>query len=162
MGGLREEEKWKLDRTGTPEGWLRGGEGFPHLEGHSGAQSRGLGPAFPLSNRPGKSAWLSDRVLCPQRSPPGLAGPGDVGGRPGRSGEAGRRGPPEWEEQKSLLKPRKAAGLPDGVPRSLRTGLGVFCSAEPKLHPHTHHPRPFPVLWVLSIGPNHHPNLTPA
>ena len=27
MGGLRGEEKWRPDRTGTPEGWLREGRG---------------------------------------------------------------------------------------------------------------------------------------
>ena len=31
-GGVRGEEKWRRDGTGAPEGWLGGGEGFPHLE----------------------------------------------------------------------------------------------------------------------------------
>ena len=40
MGGLRGQEKWRLDRTSVPEGWLKG-EGFPRLEGPSGAQIKG-------------------------------------------------------------------------------------------------------------------------
>ena len=64
-----------------------------------GSDQGGANPAFPLPNQPGKSARLSGRVLHPQRSPLSQTGPGDIGGRPGRSGEAGGRGPPKQEEQ---------------------------------------------------------------
>ena len=38
MGGLRGEEKWRPDRTSTPEGWLGGGSGS-----HAWRDPRGLG-----------------------------------------------------------------------------------------------------------------------
>ena len=191
MAELRGEEKWRLDRTGVPEGWLRRGRGS-----HAWRDSQGFGSgkvAFLLPNRLGNSAWLSGRVLCRKeqralapptqvqgdclaprlvpctpKAPPGHMGPGGIGGRPGRSGEAGRRVPPRLEEQKREghlfcpLEPRKLAGLLGGVPHPLRPEAGgPFCSVKPKPHlPYT--PPTFPALWVLSIGPAHCPNLTPA
>ena len=56
---------------------------------------------------------------------------GGIGGRPGRSGEAGRRDPPRLEEQERReghfprpLEPWKPAGLPGEVPCPLRPGVG--------------------------------------
>ena len=77
------------------------GEGFPCLEGPSGARIKGeQAQRFPCPlgrrSRPGPS---------PQRSPLGRVGPGDVGGRPGENREAGGRGSPEPEE------PERSRGL---------------------------------------------------
>ena len=66
MGGLRAEEKWRLDRTGTSEGWLAVG-GVPT----PGLRSEGVWQRFPMPNQPGKFAQLSGQVLRPQRMPPG-------------------------------------------------------------------------------------------
>ena len=76
-----------------PEGWLRGGRGSHAWRGLLGLRSGGAGPAFPLPSRLGKSAWLWDRVLCPQRSPPDPVGPRDVGGRPGENRRSRQQGP---------------------------------------------------------------------
>ena len=47
MGGLRAEEKWRLDRTGTSEGWLAVG-GVPTPEGTlMGSDQRECGNVFP-------------------------------------------------------------------------------------------------------------------
>ena len=95
----------------------------------------------------------------------------DIEERPGRSVEAGGRGPPGPEEEEERrgghlpcpLQPRKPAGLPGEVPHPLRPGVGgmpgPLLLLEPKPHP-PQHPGPFPALWVLSIGLTHHPNLT--
>ena len=78
-----------------------------------------------------------------------------------RRGPAGGAG----EERRALprpLEPRMPAGLPGEVPCPLRPGVGVtpgpLLFLEPKPHP-PQPPGPFPDLWVLSIGPAHHPNL---
>ena len=91
---------------------------------------------------------------------------GGIGGRPGRSGEAGGRGPPRLEEQERRggylshpLEHRKPAELPGEVPCPLRPGVGdtpgSLLFLEPKPHP-PQSPGPFPALWVLSIGPAPH------
>ena len=102
-------------------------------------------------------------VPCPPRAPhphPTPAcriGPLGIGGRPGRSGEAGGRGPPRPEEQERRggrlprqLEPRKPAGLPGEVPCPLRPGVegtpGPLLFLEPKPHP-SQPPGPFPALW---------------
>ena len=166
MGGLRGEEKWRLDRTGTPEGRLRGGRGC-----HAWRDARGLRPggsalsASPVQS-PGKSALLFSRVLHPQKPTLGHVGPGGVGGRLGENSGGRQEGLSRTrgagEEQRAAAPPTQAGkptGLPGGVPCPLRPEacLGPFCSVVPK--PHTPHPPgPFPVLWVLSIGPAHRPN----
>ena len=107
-----------------------------------GSDWGGVGAAFPLLNRLGKSAQLSGWVLHPQRSPLGWVGPGGIGGRLRRSREAGGRGPQGLEEQERNgghllcpLNPRKPAGLPGGVPTPWRPEAGgmpgplLFCRA---------------------------------
>ena len=104
------------------------GEGFPHLEGPSGAWIRGERTQdFPCS-RLGKSARLSGRVLRPQKPPLCHVGPGSVGGEQERPGVGGRRqavrrappGPEEWERSGGRWprppKPGNPAGLPGRVP----------------------------------------------
>ena len=60
------------DRTGAPEGWLRGG-GVPTPGGTFGGLDQGaLCPEFPLPNCLGKSSQLLVWVLHPQRPPSGL------------------------------------------------------------------------------------------
>ena len=124
----------------------------------------------------GLGSLLSSRVGPLPSKPPFLSsahiGPGGLGGRPGRSGEAGGRGPPRPQKQERRggrlphpLEPRKPAGLPGEVPCLLRPRVGgtpgPLLFLEPKPHP-PQPPGPFPALWVLSIGPAHHPNLTLA
>ena len=92
-GGLRGEEKWRLDRTSAPEGWLGGGRvshtwGDPQgLRSGGGCQSR--------ADWAGRPARLPGQILCPQRPLPGHIGPRVVGEREegGRKGETdGERG----------------------------------------------------------------------
>ena len=63
------------------------------------------------------------------------------------------------------LEPRKPARLPGEVSYPLRPVWGgmpePLLFLEPKPHP-PQPPGPFAALWVLSIGPSHHPNLTLA
>ena len=63
------------------------------------------------------------------------------------------------------LEPGEPVGLPGEVPCPLRPGVGgtpgPLLFLEPK--PNCPWPSgPFPALWVLSIGPTHHPNLALA
>ena len=70
------------------------GGGVPTPGGtFGGSDQEGAGPAFPLPNQPGKSAWLLGRVLRPQRPPPGWVSPGGVEGRPGENRRGRREGP---------------------------------------------------------------------
>ena len=56
------EDKWRPDRIGSPEAWLRGGGGVLMLGRTLGGLDQGGGYlAFPLPNWPGKSAWLLAR-----------------------------------------------------------------------------------------------------
>ena len=104
------------------------------------------------------------------KAPPGHVGPwGQRKEAKGRTAEAGRRSPSRLEEQERRggrlphpFMPRKPAGLPGEVLCPLRPGVGATSGPllflEPKPHP-PQHPRPFPALWVLSIGFPHYPNL---
>ena len=61
------------------------------------------------------------------------------------------------------LGPRKPTGLPGEVPCPLRPGVGDKPGSLLFLEPKPHLPQPpgpFSSLWVLGIGPTHHPNLT--
>ena len=116
---------------------------------------------------------LSPQAGTPVSKPhPSCMGHGGIGGRQGRSGEAGRRGPhrPEKQERRRRhlphpLEPKKPAGLPDEVPCPLRPGVGgtpgplLFLELKPQPPQPS---KPFPALWVLSIGPAHPPNLVLA
>ena len=124
-GGVRGKEKWRQNRTHTPEGWLGGGEGLPCLEGPPGAQRiRGSTPSIsPAQSGPGKPVGLPGWVLYPPRPPLGCSGPRGVGGRQGRRGEVDRRGPPESEDQGRCrghfpcpLGPREACRAPGPGP----------------------------------------------
>ena len=106
MGGLRGEEKWRPDRTSTPEGWLGGGSGS-----HAWRDPRGLGlgeraqrfpcpvsleacPALRLGPMPSEALLQPHWSWWHRRE-----------GR-GRTGEAGGRGPPgleEWERSRGQL-----------------------------------------------------------
>ena len=101
-------------------------------------------------------------------------GPGGIGGRPGD--QERQAGGSLQDRRRSRrggvphpLESGKPAGLPGGVPCPLRpeeggmpgTLLLLAPSVQPKPHPQ-HLPGPFPALWVLSMGPAHHPNPTPA
>ena len=73
---------------------------------------RGVHPAFPMPNLPGKSAHLSGWVLCPQRPPLGCVGPGGIRGRlaenrRGRWEESSRTGG-VGEEQRVFASPTRA------------------------------------------------------
>ena len=114
-----------------PRGVAERGEGFPCLEGPSGARIRGVRPAFPLPNQPGKSAWLSGQVLCPQRPPLGHVGPGGIGGRPGENRRGRQEGPSRTggvgEERRLLALPtqaREACWAPTPCPPPLLGRIG--------------------------------------
>ena len=79
---MRGEEKWRLDRTGAPAGWL-GGEGFPRLEGPSRVSEdhRGACLAFRLPNWTPGSLQGSRPGLPFSGAPSGLVGPRGVGRR---------------------------------------------------------------------------------
>ena len=115
MGGLKGEQKWRLDRTGAPEVWLRAGRGSGNhpVPGRTlrGSDQGGARPAFPLPNWLGKSARLSGRVLCPQKSPLDRVGPGGTGERPGEN----RRGSALWDT-------RSRRGAEDVCPTHLGPG----------------------------------------
>ena len=128
----------------------------------SGGRSPGpLGPGEPAElpsqfsplQRPLQAAWVLGREDQERQEGGALSDP--------RSEEQERRG----GHLSRPLKPRKPAGLPDEVPCPLRPGVrgtpGPLLFLEPKLHP-PQLPGLFPALWVLSIGPAHHPNLTLA
>ena len=139
---------WEWRRSGDRKGLvpLRGGwegGGVPTPGGTlRGSDKGGASPVFPVPNQQQKSAHISGQVLWPQRSPLGRVGPGDVGERPGRSGEPGGRGLPGPEEQERNggclphpLEPRKPAGLTGDVPHPVRSEVGdmpgplLFCWA---------------------------------
>ena len=61
MEGLRDEEKWRLDRTGAPEGWLRVGRGS-----HAWRDPRGFGSG---ESAPSVSPPQSAREVCPALRP---------------------------------------------------------------------------------------------
>ena len=92
-----------------------------------GSDQGGACPAFPLPNRPGKSAWLSGQVLHPQRPPPGRAGPGGIRGRPGESKRGRWEGPSRtrrvgesrghWPHPLELGKPTELPGWVSHPPR---------------------------------------------
>ena len=166
VGGLRGEEKWRPDRIGTPEAReIRTGR----CEGPSGRSGRGAEGVYPAHL--GTGSLLSFQAGTPFQSPLLAACVlGSIEGRPGRSGEAGRRDPPGPEQLERRggclpcpLKPRKPSGLPGDFPRPLRPGVGgmpgphLFLESKP--HP-LQHPGPFPALLFLSIGYTHHPNIT--
>ena len=68
-------------RTGSPEGVAGSGEGFPDLEGPSGARRSGeTYLAFPYPIGPGslQGSWARPSAL---RGPLGHVGPRGVGGR---------------------------------------------------------------------------------
>ena len=99
------------------------GEGFPRLEGPSGAQTGGNA----LSVAPAKSAGEVCRVLHPQRPHLGHDGPGSGGGRVGGEQEMQAGGAlqnagagEEWRVSAPPTWAGKPAGLPSGVPHPLR------------------------------------------
>ena len=108
---------WEWRRSG---GWtgpapLRGGwgGGVSMPGGTFGGLDQGrVHWEFPLSNWPGKTAWLSGQVLYPQRPPLGGVGPGSIGGRPGENrrgrweGPSGTRG--AGVEQRAFAQPTQA------------------------------------------------------
>ena len=85
---LRGEEEWRPDRISVPETReiRRGG-----WEGPSGKSERGA----EVITRPTRAGSLlsSQAKTAPPKPAPGHLGPGSIEGRPGRSGEAGERGP---------------------------------------------------------------------
>ena len=168
VGGLRREEKWRPDRISAPEAreiWRRRQE---ELSGKSGRERRVI--TWPTQARePAELPGWSSALQGPLQATCILVG---IGGRPGRSGEEGGRGPPRQEEQERRgvrlpcpLEPRKPPGLPGEVPCPLRLGVGDTPQPLLFLEPKPHPPQPsgpFPALWVLSTGPAHCPNLATA
>ena len=69
------------------------GEGFPCLEGRSGARIVECVPSVSPAQLAGDVCGLSGRVLRPQRPPPGRTGLGGMGGRLGEN-RRGRREEP--------------------------------------------------------------------
>ena len=65
MGGVKREEKWRWDRTGTPEGRLGEGKGL-------GGQriKRECGHVSPAHLGPQEPADIQGLILCPPRPPP--------------------------------------------------------------------------------------------
>ena len=170
VGGLRGKEKWRPDKIGTPEAEdIRRGR----QEGPSGKSRRGEEGDCPAHL--GTGSLLSPRpVPCPPSLPPphSRIGPGGIGGRLGRSGEAGGRGLPRPEEQERRgayfsqpIRAQEACWAPGEVPCPLRPGVrgttGALLFLEPKPNP-PQPPGPFPALWVVSIGPTHCPKLALA
>ena len=162
-----------------PLGGGREGRGVPTPGGTlRGSDQWGVGPAFPLPNRPGKSAQLSGQVLCPQRSPLGWVGPGGIGGRLGENKRGRREGSSRTggagKEQRAFAPATWAQGacwatgwgpLPSetrGRRHAWVPSVLLSLSPTPFTPRPTLPPPPLPTLWVLSIGPTHHPNLTPA
>ena len=152
-------EKWSLDRTGTPEGWLRGGMGSHTWRDPWGLRSGGAHPAYPLPNQPGKSAWLSGWVLCPQRPSLGCVCPGGIGGRPGESrrgrqvGSSRTRG--AVEERRAFAPPTQAQevcwatkwGRSPSETRGGEHAWAPFALLRLNPNPHNPHPTgPFPAL----------------
>ena len=129
---------------------------LPHpLEHGEPAELPGLSPAL---QTPIQATWVL----------------GGIGGRLGRSEDTGGRGPPRpqtrgaGEERKvfaPLTQAQEACWAPrwGPLPSEIRVGgmPGPLLFLEPKSHP-PHPPGPIRALWVLSIGPTHHPNLVLA
>ena len=146
MGGLRGEKKWRSDRIGAPKAREIRRDRQEGSSRRSGRGAEGICPAHS-----GLGSLLSSQTSSlPSKfpSPCGCIGPGGIGGRPGRSGEASRRGPPGLEEQErrgghlpNPFEPRKPAGLPGEFPHPLRTRVGnmpgLLLFLEHKPHPPT-------------------------
>ena len=180
VSGQRWEEKWRPGKIGAPEARETRRS---RREGLSARSGRGTEGDFPVHSGPG-SQLSSQADALPSKDPPAAPSPrsphparislGGIGGRPGRSREAGGRGPPRHQTREQerrggrlpcLLEPRKPSGLPGEVPFPLRPGVGVTPGRLLFLEPKPHSPQPsgsFPALWVLSIGPAQRPNLALA
>ena len=65
MGGAREEEKWKPDGTGDPEGWLGVGR-----SSHIWRIRGNVASISPNHSGPRKPAGVLGLVLCPPGPPP--------------------------------------------------------------------------------------------
>ena len=87
------EEKWRPDRTSTPEGWLRRGRVSHAWRDPQGLRSQGSGSNVSLTQSAREGCPNLCRILNPQRSPPGWVGPGGIGGRLGEN-RRGRREEP--------------------------------------------------------------------
>ena len=118
------------------------------------------------------SLLSSQSVPCPPKPHPSYVGPAGHRREAGEIRRGRREGPSRMEgageERRAYALPTRArgpAGLPGEVPPTLRQGVGgtpePLLFLEPKPHP-PRPPGPFPALWVLSIGPAHHPNLALA
>ena len=127
-GELQGEEKWRLERTSAPEGWLGEGRGSLAWRNPRGlGGSEGSAPSVcPAQLGPQKPAGLPDQVLCSLRPPLGRVAPRGIGGRWGEEKRAGR-GPPDQRIKGSMegispthLAPRTPLGfrvwsLPSGA-----------------------------------------------
>ena len=151
--GAQEGEQGDQERQAggvLPEEQERSRGRLPHPLGHK--EPAELPDQSPRPPRPLQADWVLE----------------GIGGRPGGDEERQAGGALQEEQERREehfphpLEPRKPAGLPGEVPCPLRPGVwgtpGPLLFLEPKPHP----PRPFPALWVLSIGPAHHPNLALA
>ena len=99
----------------------------------------------------GKEKWRPDRIGAPEARE---IRRGRWEG-PSRRSKRGAEG-----DCPTPLGPKEPAGLPGEVPpqdQGWGACLDAYCSVEPKTQP-LQPPRPFPALWVLSIGPVHCPN----
>ena len=103
MGALSGEEKWRLDRTGTPEGWLRRGRGSHAWRDPQGLRSGWSAPSISPAQLAGEVCQALGPGPTPSEAP---SGPhwswGHRKEAEGRTGEAGRRGPPGPEEQEGV------------------------------------------------------------
>ena len=171
MGGLGREEKWRPDRNGTPEGWLRRGRVSHPWRDPQGLRSGGRTPSV----SPAQSAW----EVCPALWPGPL--PSEAPSRPrwswGRRREArgeNRRG--RWEGPSKTwrrrrgghlpcpLELRKPAELPGGIPCPLRPEAQALLAPSVllSLSPTSHTPRAFSSPVSPEHRPPHRPNPTPA
>ena len=149
-------------------------------DGSVGRRAVSVSPKLGCLQAAGEELWQPRRCEEPQGKPVGCRGTeggGEVKARqdwhPWGWGDQERQvgGTLREEQERSWgwrphpLGPGEPAGLPGEVPCPLRPGVGgtpgPLLFLEPKPHP-PEPPGPFPALWVLSIGPAHHPNLTLA
>ena len=100
MGGVKGEEKWRWDGTGTPEGRRGEGKGSHTRRGKIGEPlggqriKRECGQVSPAHLGPQETAEILGLILCPPRSPSSRVGPEGVGGREGGAKVKAR--PPGW------------------------------------------------------------------